>query len=1006
MTIRHPLYKAVCILAVSLIVSNSVILAQEQVGSIRGIMYDKDFDVPLGGAEVTIAESGEKVTTSEEGNYFFPEVAPGTYTLIFSKTGYTRQIKLDVVVSAGQMTEVDIWLSGDYTEIDEFIVQDLQISSGTEAALLELRIKSPALMDSISSEYMSLSGASDAASALNLVAGTTVSEGKYAVVRGLPDRYVTSQMNGVRLPTADLDKRAVQLDQFPAAVIESIQVSKTFTPDQQGDASGGAVNVILKGIPDETTFKISGQYSYNTNVGRRDDFLTYKGGGVNCWADDTSRDFPPLITVFEDGELSTRRNFDDTIGVSLGDAPTDYKWSMSGGTNYKFDDFKIGGFLSFFYERDSSYHSNGINDKYMIPWPGGKFAPAMSNVDFDENEFNTSLYDVTKGSQEVKWGGLGTFGVEFENHQINVLYNFTRDATDQAILEEDTRGKAGLHKFWPELYDETYLNYDPFDPQHPGNKLPGIAPYRRNETLKYAERATDTLQFSGRHILSNPEWSFWDSISTLPPELDWLFAFSTASLDEPDKRLFATKWFPPEPDQGNFTGTHTGHRYTSSTGIGNSERIWKDVSEESRQLNSNLKMPFEQWNDQEGYLKFGVFYDDVTRDYNQTSYTNKTPPSWLGTWDEFYSSVYTTDSWIKTTVVDVDYDGSQRISAGYFMMDLPFNNKINLIGGLRFERTEIGIENFPDDNVRIISDDGNLTLFNPDFANVDFKQNDVLPSISFAYKPIEQIILRGAYSETIARQTFKELSPIRQREFLGDDEFSGNPNLNMSALKNYDLRFDWTPYTGGLVSLSYFYKTVKDPIEYVFLAGDVSDFIRPFNYPEGQLSGVEIEIRQKLDYFWDDFEGISAGLNATFIDSKVKLPKSDAANLKENGWPEPTRNMTNAPEYLYNIYMTYDFENIGGQLGIFYTVRGDTLIAGQSSIRKRYIPSVFETEFGTLNLSYSQKLGEIWSLKLQAKNLLDPKIQTVYRSEHIGDDVLKTSYTKGREFSISLSASF
>ena len=46
------------------------------------------------------------------------------------------------------------------------------------------------------------------------------------------DRYVNSQLNAVHLPTADADKRAVQLDPFPAALIDSIQVSKTFTPDQ------------------------------------------------------------------------------------------------------------------------------------------------------------------------------------------------------------------------------------------------------------------------------------------------------------------------------------------------------------------------------------------------------------------------------------------------------------------------------------------------------------------------------------------------------------------------------------------------------------------------------------------------------------------------------------------------------------------------------------------------------------------------------------------------------
>ena len=104
-------------------------------------------------------------------------------------------------------------------------------------------------MDSISADLMSRAGASDAASALRLVAGASVQDGKFAVIRGLPDRYISSLLNGVRLPTSDEDKRAVELDQFPSSVIESIRVTKTFTPDQQGvigPAVAGASRELLE----------------------------------------------------------------------------------------------------------------------------------------------------------------------------------------------------------------------------------------------------------------------------------------------------------------------------------------------------------------------------------------------------------------------------------------------------------------------------------------------------------------------------------------------------------------------------------------------------------------------------------------------------------------------------------------------------------------------------------------------------------------------------------------
>jgi len=343
--------------------------AQGQAGSIRGVVYDKDFDAPLPAAQVLIVETGQKVETSDRGNYLLGEVPPGKYTLVFSKEGYVRQVRADVVVGAGQLSEVDVYLSGEFTEMDEFVVQDiLQAGGGTEAALLQLRFESPALMDSISSDLMSRAGASDAAAALRLVSGASLQDGKSAVIRGLPDRYVSTQMNGVRLPTADEDKRAVELDQFPATVIESIQVSKTFTPDQQGDASGGAVNVVLKGIPEETAVFFKGQLGYNSQVTGRDDFLTYEGGGVGAWGlDDGGRDIQ-----FE----NLGRSWDGAVGVSEGDAPIDSKWSLGAGGKHVLDNgVKIGGSINLFYERDSSFFDNGLEDNWWVETPGEGMSP-------------------------------------------------------------------------------------------------------------------------------------------------------------------------------------------------------------------------------------------------------------------------------------------------------------------------------------------------------------------------------------------------------------------------------------------------------------------------------------------------------------------------------------------------------------------------------------------------------------------------------------------------------
>ena len=225
----------------------------------------------------------------------------------------------------------------------------------------------------------------------------------------------------------------------------------------------------------------------------------------------------------------------------------------------------------------------------------------------------------------------------------------------------------------------------------------------------------------------------------------------------------------------------------------------------------------------------------------------------------------------------------------------------------------------------------------------------------------------------------------------------------MSALKNYDLRLDYVPLAGSLLSASWFKKDIDDPIEYVQRIASF-DFTTAVNYPKGELTGYELEARQALGELWDPMAGFSLGANATFIDSEVTLPADEAAAFEAPGIRAPMRkrDMTNAPDHLYNLYATYDLRATGTQIGVFYTVQGDTLVAGAGQSRGNFVPNVYAKEFDTLNVSFTQSLGAGIKLQLQGKNLTNPRIETVYRSQYIGGDVTKTSYTVGTEYSIGI----
>ena len=364
---------------------------------------------------------------------------------------------------------------------------------------------------------------------------------------------------------------------------------------------------------------------------------------------------------------------------------------------------------------------------------------------------------------------------------------------------------------------------------------------------------------------------------------------------------------------------------------------------------------------------------------------------------------------------DIYYAGDANINAWYCMADVPLTSFLNIVGGVRFESTDIGIVNRPvgGTNQRVV------LVTNPDdpafgqfkritygtadwqtYADASLSQDDALPSIGLVLRPLKDVTLRASYSETIARPTFRELSPIQQIAYAGGPVFIGNNNLGMSALQNQDLRAEWAPYPGGLISGSWFHKDIEDPIEEYRgnLAGLFYTTVE--NYPEGKLDGFEFEIRQQLGHLWRPLEGLNAGFNYTIIDSEVTVPQREI----DNGAPR-TRDMLNTPEMLYNANLTYDIAGTGTQLGVFYVFTGDKLVEGATYLGTEF-PNIYEKEVGRLNLSLSQKIGKRWKVSFKVKNLTDPDVQEVYRAEGVAGEAVYKTRKDGRDYSVGVSCTW
>ncbi|MBK7868941.1 MAG: hypothetical protein IPJ75_19155 [Ignavibacteriales bacterium] len=135
--------------------------------------------------------------------------------------------------------------------------------------------------------------------------GVTISDGKFAYIRGVGDRYNNTLLNGANLPSTEPEKKSFSYDIFPANLIESIITSKTFSPDKPADFSGGLVQIKTIEFPEKFFVNFGMSSSYNT-FGTGKDALTYSGGRRWLANDDGTRSLPSIVPS---GKLLTNDPF-------------------------------------------------------------------------------------------------------------------------------------------------------------------------------------------------------------------------------------------------------------------------------------------------------------------------------------------------------------------------------------------------------------------------------------------------------------------------------------------------------------------------------------------------------------------------------------------------------------------------------------------------------------------------------------------------------------------------
>ena len=975
----------------------------QQFGGIRGQVVDSDFGQPIAKAMVTLSDTPFGTLTDDQGNFTISGIPPGVYTLSTRSGGYLPKLVPSVAVSSGSFNDIRIETIAEVEEMEELVVPG-ELDKSSEVGLLAERQNAAAVMDVMGADLISRMGAATAGDALKSMVGTSVVDGKYVVVRGLSDRYVNTLLNGGRLPSTDPDKRAINVDLFPGPTLESLNTTKTFTPDQPGDFTGGSVDIRTKTFPEKPSFGASAKVEYNSQATFNPNFLTYQGGGTGPFGFQANkRSIPDAVlnapilstpyatdpkslkisnpgnTIIAEEINDLQRQLTPVAGLKTKSVGPNTSLNLQGGDSVELGEDEIFGVFGAFSQRND-YSTLGNATR----------TPSFKVEDAPDGQ-GTVLVPKTqttedRGTQDNLWGTLLNMAYQPAAEQkVAMNFIFNQQASDVADYQQDFISNEGV-----------------------------IGQY---QVINYSQRSLAFLQFNGNHVV--------ESLGSM--KVDWVGGVGQSTLDEPDQRVFMNQY---ETTTGIYKEIDTGE-YTPSDKTNPLQRFQRNLTEGDYNFLANLGIPLFQ-DDKANPSKFktGFYIDTSQRSYTQASFLytygfaggndykkfgGPTDPTNGDNWSDVFldenrsglineAGQLGNDELMSWTLGNFSgdsgnfYNAYQQVIASYAMTEFQLFPQLNLVGGARFENTDLqvqGANDLPD-----------LFFSDPNFiggtgsGRAKIQQLDLLPSVGATFQALQNVNLRFAWSQTLARPSFKEIGPVVTQDFADSAIFVGNPALQLSSVNNYDFRAEYFPRAGEVVAVSLFYKLIDKPIEQSRTRNaEGTEFFKYINNPSGNLYGVEVEFRKRLDQVSSWLKNFTVNFNYTYTQSEVALTQGQINSNQRVGIAETTRPLQGQPIYICNAGLSYDDQERGFYAGLFYNVTGEFLYAAGNEV-----PDIYEQPAPTLDFNITQRFADQWSLTFRGKNLLNPVFQQTQTYQ--GVQYTYFQYTKGWDMSCTVNYSF
>ena len=914
-----------------------------QTKTISGSVHDAKTKEPIMGATMYIKELGTGAATDFDGHFAIAGIKKAKYTLVFSCISYKT---ITMEYNLNDTNSLNVLMESLDTQLEGVVVTGQKISN-TESAMINTQKSLPQVTSGISAAQIAKSPDRVASEVVKRISGVTVIDDRLIIVRGLSQRYNNAWINGLAVPSTEIDSRAFPLDLLPSSQIDNMLIYKSPSPEIPGDFSGGFVKITSKNVPDEnsmelnytTGFNLRSQFNdFKYNAGSSTDFL---GFGTKKRA--LSSDFPaylnPSTATPEEISALTKNGFNKDWRIKTMIPVPDQRLSFTIARRMETKNHRvIGNITAITYSNIFKSLENVKNARYGI-YSISEDKPVLLD-DYLDNQYSN---DVRLGFMHNWAFALSSSNrIEFKN-LVNVL--------GRNRLTERTGIKD---------MSSTY--------------------YREQTEIQYTSRLTYSGQLAGTHDFSANK------------SLTWNAGYSFADRHEPDRRIVTNQ-------AGITSKTDIPSVVTSNDNI---SRYFQNLEDHSVSAAVNYKHGF-AFGKFKPTLKTGLYGEYRSRDFQNREFTyrynNLSPeerqsylklpfeqmldPQFLG-----FDKVYIDEITQKTN----NYSATVKHLAAYLALEIPIK-KLSIYGGARLENN----------NTRLTRDRSK----SPDFLLIthkDIKELNVLPSVNLTYKFSKKHQARFAYGMSVNRPELREISPTVYFDFDLFGEIGGNENLKTAIINNVDLRYEFYPSASENISLGLFYKHFKNPIEWTFI--DMGGSLRYIyeNADKANSYGVELEVRKNLNFMKLPF--FTLMLNVAFINSKVHFNPSDVVMEPDRPMQGQSPYIINTGLYFHSKKGKWDASLLYNRIGKRIVGLGKANSIDQNV--NNMIPDSYEMPRNILDFTVSKGIGKRVEIRFSVKDILSedvifkqfPKFKkegTLYKREQV-----TRKYNQGQAISLGV----